>query len=217
MSNFINGDGILEYLLKNRKKVTELEAEMESFAKENKIPILDYKSAELLEFLIELKKPFNVLELGTAIAYSSIKIAKKLPPEGILDTIEKSKDNIPLATNFIKKSNLQSKINLIFGEAVEVLQSINKKYDFIFLDADKQDYEKLLNIALPLLNKDGIIFVDNLLWKGYVASNFNDIPPNYRSSTQQVLHFNSLFLNIANLDAKIYPIGDGIGIGIKRE
>ncbi len=217
MSNLINGDNVLEYLLMNRKDVTALEAEMESFAKERKIPILDYKAAELLELLIELKQPATVLELGTAIAYSSIKIAKKLPPNGILDTIEKSKDNIPLAKSFIEKAGLQNKINLIFGEALDVLKTINKKYDFIFLDADKQDYENLFTLALPLLNKNGIIFIDNLLWKGYVAENINDIPITYKTSTQQVLSFNNLFLNSTNLEAKIFPIGDGVGIGIKRD
>jgi predicted O-methyltransferase YrrM len=216
MNALINGESILEYLEKNRKPTTDLEREMEEFAKSNKIPILDYKSAELLELLIELKQPRFALEIGTAIAYSSIKIANKMPKDGVLDTIEKSKDNLALAHNFIKKAELTNKINVIFDNALTILAKSDKKYDFIFLDADKQDYEKLFYLSLPLLNTNGIIFIDNLLWKGYVAENLEDVPTSFRTSTEQVMSFNKIFLGEKSLNSQIFPIGDGIGIGIKR-
>ncbi len=217
MNALINGESILDYLTKNRKPFTELEKEMEELAKAKKIPILDYKSAELLEILIELKQPINALEIGTAIAYSSIKMANRMPKEGIVDTIEKSKDNMPMAKEFISKAGLEGKINILFGEAEEIMKNSDKKYDFIFLDADKLYYEKLFNLSLNLLNKGGIIFIDNLLWKGYVAENLEDIPIPFRNSTEQVTSFNQLFLNHKSLEAQIFPIGDGIGIGIKRD
>ncbi|HPN38054.1 MAG TPA: class I SAM-dependent methyltransferase [Melioribacteraceae bacterium] len=216
MNALINGESILEYLLKNRKPYSQLEKEMEEYAKERQIPILDYKSAELLELLIELKQPETALEIGTAIAYSSIKIAKRMLPNGKLDTIEKSKDNLPLALKYINNSGLNGKINVIFGDAIEILANSDKTYDFIFLDADKQDYEKLFNLSLPLLNNNGIIFIDNLLWKGYVAENIEDVPKSYKTSTEQVTLFNKLFLNNKYLESQIFPIGDGIGVGIKR-
>ncbi len=217
MNALINGESILDYLTKNRKPFTELEKEMEELAKAKRIPILDYKSAEFLELLIELKKPLAALEIGTAIAYSSIKMANRMPEDGILETIEKSKDNLPMAKEYIKKAGLENKINILFGEAEEIMKNCTKKYDFIFLDADKLYYENLFYLALPLLNKGGIIFVDNLLWKGYVAENLEDVPTSFRTSTEQVTSFNKIFLNHKSLESQIFPIGDGIGVGIKRD
>ncbi len=214
MSSFINSPNILDYLNANRPVIDPLIAEMEEFALLNKIPILNWKALELLELLIELKQPENILEIGTAIGYSSIQMTRKLKQHVCLDTIEKSKNNLPLAQGFINKAGLTDRINILFGEAEEIMLACTKKYDFIFLDADKTYYQSLLNLSLNLLNPGGIIFIDNLLWKGYVAD--DNVPANFVNSTKLVLDFNSIFLNNRLLDAKIFPIGDGIGVGIKK-
>ena len=127
-------------------------------------------SAEFLEQLICLVNPKRVLELGTAIAYSSIRIARNLRKKGSVYTIEKSEDNIVLAKENITKSGLGEKINLIAGNALDELPRFDKKFDFIFLDADKIDYKRLFDYSLILLKKGGVIFVDNLLWHGLAAS-----------------------------------------------
>ncbi len=203
----------LEYLSTLRGGINPLINEMEQFAASKKIPILDWKAAELLEQCILLYRPKRVLEIGTAIAYSSIRMARILSKDGIVDTIEKSKDNIKLASNYIKRANLDSKINLIEGNAFDIMPKLKVKYDFIFLDADKQDYEKLFYSSLTLLKTGGVIFVDNLLWHGFAAA--KRIPDSYKKSTQQVREFNKLFMNQHKLKATILPIGDGIGLGVK--
>ncbi len=203
----------IKYLEKLRKEPSEVIKEMEEFASKNKVPILDWNAAELLEQLILLKQPKSVLEIGTAIAYSSIRIASKLSKKSSVDTIEISKDNVEIAERFIDKAGLDEKINIIFGDALEVLPKLDKKYDFIFLDADKEDYEKLFYFALMLLKKGGMIFIDNLLWHSYAAK--SKVPAAYKESTKHIREFNKIFSTQYSLETTIIPVGDGIGLGVK--
>ena len=186
-----------DYLASLRNEKEELTLEMEKFAKEHKVPILNWNAAELLLFLIQSKRPKRVLEIGTAIGYSSILAAKVLRKKSVLHTIEKSRDNIKLAGEYIKRAQLSDKIKIIEGDALKIMPELKKKYDFIFLDADKQDYEKLFEHSIPLLKRSGIIFIDNLLWHGYVASEI--VPEREKAATQVIRDFNVKFLNNPNL------------------
>jgi predicted O-methyltransferase YrrM len=203
----------LDYLKTLRTGGDPLINEMEEFAAKNKIPILDWKAAELLERLILISRPKRVLEIGMAIGYSTIRMAKVIRKKGIIDTVEKSKDNIALAGEFIERSGLSDKIQIIEGDALSVMPSLQKKYNLIFLDADKEDYEKLFYYSLMLLKKGGIIFIDNLLWHGYTAA--ARVPASYKKSTHIIREFNRLFLDHPALKATILPVGDGIGLGVK--
>lgn len=203
----------INYLAGLRNGRDELSVEMEDFALKNKVPILDWKAAELLEQIVLISKPERALEIGTAIGYSSIRIAKNLPDSGVIDTIELSSHNIPLAEGFIEKAGLKSKINLIKGDALKIIPTLKNKYDFIFLDSDKEDYTVLFNMALLLLNKGGVIFIDNLLWHGFAAS--KETPAKYAEAAKHIRSFNKLFCDCSALNSRIYPVGDGIGIGIK--
>lgn len=201
------------YLSAHRKKPDELLLEMEKFALENKVPILNWNAGDLLEMLIRTYRPDRVLEIGTAIAYSSIRIARQLRKKAKLHTIEKSTVNIKLAGEFIARAELSDKIKILEGDALEIMPELKKKYDFIFLDADKQDYYKLYQYSMSLLKKGGVIFIDNLLWHGHVAS--RKVPAKQKKSTVMMREFNKLFLNSPVLRSTILPVGDGIGIGIK--
>jgi predicted O-methyltransferase YrrM len=186
---------------------------MEEFAREHNVPILDWQSAEFLEQLVLMKNPRRVLELGTAIAYSSIRIARHLDGKSVIHTIEKSADNISVAKDFIAKSGLGARIKLLEGDAINVMPQLKKKYDLIFLDSDKEDYKRLFDYSLVLLRKGGLLVVDNLLWHGYAAS--TRVPLQYKESTNHIREFNSLFMNQPNLKSSIIPVGDGIGLGVK--
>ena len=187
--------------------------EMESYAEKFKVPILARDSAAFLEQLVIMNKPQKVLEIGTAIAYSSIRIARNLGQGCSIDTLEKSMDNAKIAEKNISKSGLAGKINLIFGDALETIVKINYDYDFIFLDADKEDYRELFELAVKKLKKGGVIFVDNLLWHGYAAS--GRVPAKQKASTGHIRNFNKTFTAAPYLNSTILPVGDGVGIGIK--
>jgi predicted O-methyltransferase YrrM len=202
-----------EYLLQFKDNKDPLIVEMEKYALDHNVPILDWKSAAFLETLIDIANPKRVLEIGTAIAYSSIRIARNLRKKGVVHTIEKSEDNISLAKEFIKKSGVEDKIKILKGNADDLMPALKKKYDFIFLDADKNEYFKLLKLSVPLLKKGGVILVDNLLWHGHTAA--EKVPPKYQTSTEYIRNFNTEFMNHPELKTTIISVGDGLGIGIK--
>lgn len=202
------------YLNNFKRNDDPLVTEMEAYAKEYNVPILSWQSADFLEILIKMLKPKRVLEIGTAIAYSSIRIARNLKRKAVLHTIEKSTDNIALANENINKANLGDRIEIFEGDALNIMPRLGKKYDFIFLDADKEDYLQLFNYSLILLKKDGVIFIDNLLWHGYAA--FKNVPADYRESARYIKEFNEIFSSHKNLKTTIIPLGDGIGLGIKE-
>ncbi len=203
-----------KYLNTFRKKEDKLINEIEEYAEVHHVPILDWHSIEFIEKLILMYKPERVLEIGTAIAYSSIRIARCLNKNSTIHTIEKSAENIKIALKNIEKSNLTKKINLIQGDALVIMPQMNKKFDFIFLDADKEDYKKLFDLSMLMLRKGGVIVVDNLLWHGHAAS--VSVPAKYKISTKHIRDFNKLFILQQNLDSMIIPIGDGLGFGIKK-
>jgi len=203
----------LKYLEGFRNEENPLITEMEEYAKQHNVPILSWQAAGFMEQLILIINPKRALEIGTAIAYSSIRIARNLKKKGVVHTIEKSEENTEAAKDFISRSGYESKINLMVGDALNLMPRLQKKYDFIFLDADKEDYKRLFDYALVLLKKGGVIFVDNLLWHGFAAK--KRVPPDYKVSTKHIREFNKIFLSQSNLKTIIIPIGDGIGLGIK--
>jgi predicted O-methyltransferase YrrM len=203
----------LKYLYQFKDQNDPLIYEMEKYAGDHHIPILDWNSAAFMEILIRMMNPKRVLEIGTAIAYSSIRIARNLKKKGILHTIEKSKDNIVLAKGYIKKSGVEEKIKILEGNAFEIMPQLEKKYDFIFLDADKNEYSKLLDLSIVLLKKGGVIIVDNLLWHGQAGA--EKVPSKYKTSTEYIRNFNKEFMSDHRVKASIIPVGDGLGIGVK--
>lgn len=190
--------------------------EMAAFAAEKKIPILDELSLQFLKQLFTIKKPKFFLEIGAAICYSTISLAKIADWDLEFVALEKSSDNYKLAKEFITKNRLENKINLILCEAKDYLKTCNREFDFIFLDADKEDYEELFYLSIENLNTEGIIFVDNLLWHGYAAESIERIPQNFLASSMHIKKFNQIFIEDKRLFSQIYPIGDGIGVGIKK-
>ncbi len=203
-----------KYLNSFRKKDDPLLAEMEEFAEKNSIPILSWHSAFFMEQIIQLHKPRRALEIGTAIGYSTIRMARTMGRSAVVQTIEMSKHNAALAKKYFERSGVSNRIELIEGDALNVMPRLDKKYDFIFLDADKEDYKKLFDYSMLLLKRRGVIFVDNLLWQGYAAG--GHIPDKYRTSARHIRSFNKLFTSLPNLISTIIPIGDGIGLGIKK-
>jgi predicted O-methyltransferase YrrM len=212
--NTIHFPAQAKYIDSFRKKENELIKEMESYATEHKIPILSWQSAELIEQFILLKEPKRVLEIGTAIGYTTIRIARNLGKKSEVHTIEKSADNIPLAREYFERSGFSEKIKLFEGNALSIMPQLQKKYDFIFLDADKEDYKRLFDYSLILLKRGGVIVVDNLLWQGYAAT--TRVPAKYKASTILIREFNKIFTSQENLITTILPVGDGLGIGIKK-
>ena len=174
------------------------------------IPIIMDDTLEYIYELYNDKKISSILEIGTAVGYSAICFTQFLNNNGIIDTIERDEQRIEEAKENIKLAEVQNLINIISGDAVEILPNINKKYDMIFIDAAKGKYPFFLEQALRLLKEDGIILADNILYKGYVMSDYNK--HKQRTAVRNLREYIKETTENPNLETEILEIGDGLAI-----
>lgn len=177
---------------------------------ENHIPIIMDDTLEVIENIMKELKPTAILEIGTAVGYSAICFSKFLEDGGFIDTIERDEERIKEAKENIKIIDKDKTINILEGDAVEILPTINKKYDMVFIDAAKGKYPFFLEQALRLLKEDGIIFADNILYKGYVMSDYNK--HKQRTAVTHLREYIKLTTDNPKLDTKILEVGDGLAI-----
>lgn len=163
----------------------------------------------IAKILIE-KKPKRILEIGTAVGYSAMCFSKYLAEDGLIDTIERDEKRIEEAKQNFKKVEVENKINLYEGDAVEILPTLNEKYDVVFIDAAKGKYPFFLKEALRMLKQDGIIFADNILYKGYVMSDYNK--HKQRTAVRNLREYIKETTENPNLETEILEVGDGLAI-----
>ena len=188
---------------------TELE-KIKQKALEEHIPIIMDETLDVIEKYLESNKPKRILEIGTAVGYSAICFTEFLDKEGKIDTIERDLERVKEAKENIKKVGLENKINIYEGDAVEILPNLNDKYDVVFIDAAKGKYPFFLKEALRLINKNGIIFADNILYKGYVMSNYNK--HKQRTAVRNLREYIKEVSENPSLETKILEVGDGLAI-----
>ncbi|TYQ13017.1 UNVERIFIED_CONTAM: putative O-methyltransferase YrrM [Acetivibrio alkalicellulosi] len=208
-------DYINEYIRNTIKKNTGILLELEDFAKENHVPIIHPEVAALLKVITLSHKPSNVLEIGTAIGYSSILLSSFLEPGGKIDTIDRYELMLERAKENIKKANVEHTINIIQGDALEVIKCINKQYDMIFLDAAKGQYPEFLPECLRLLKNGGLLISDNVLYKGMIA-NDTLVVRRKRTIVNRLRIYLDEICSTDELETSIIPIGDGVAISYKK-
>ena len=163
-----------------------------------------------LHLIIKTSKIKNALEIGTFTGLSALSIAIALPNDGKLVALDKNKETNKIATDFFKKANQDKKIETIIKPALDSLNDLkknNNKFDMIFIDAEKENYENYYEQSIELLNKDGLIIIDNVLWHGEVADEKkND------NFIKNMRNFNIHVKNDSRTEQIIMPIGDGLTI-----
>ena len=179
-------------------------------ALEEKIPIIMDDTLQVIDDLLRDKKPKKILEIGTAVGYSAICFSKYLARGGIIDTIEREEQRVIEAKENIKKAEVEDKINILYGDAVELLPTLDGKYDVIFIDAAKGKYPFFLKEALRMLEKNGMIIADNVLYKGYVMSNYNK--HKQRTAVRNLREFLQELKDNKNLEVEVLEVGDGLAI-----
>ena len=179
-------------------------------ALENHIPIIMDDTLEVVGDLLNKIKPKFILEIGTAVGYSAMCFSKYISEGGYIDTIEREHERVEEAKKNIELVGILDKINIIEGDAVEILPTINKKYDVVFIDAAKGKYPFFLKEALRLINKNGYIIADNVLYKGYVRSDYNK--HKQRTAVRNLREFIAEITKNATLETKILEVGDGLAI-----
>jgi len=202
-----------EYLDRLLPASVGLLEEMEEFAAAHRVPVADREVARFLEITARAIGARKVLEIGTAIGYSVIHLARALPEDGLVVTIEPSQDMIALSESFLLRAGLRERVRIERGAALEVMPRLRETFDLVFLDAVKEEYADYLELALPVLRTGGVVVADNLLWGGQVAGEVRS--PDQTASTQALREFNQLFVRHPQLLAEVLPLGDGLGYGVK--
>ncbi|MEG0238167.1 MAG: O-methyltransferase [Clostridium sp.] len=211
----ITYDYMEEYLRGLIGDSTGVLKELEDFAKENGVPIVQKEAGRFLEFMVSMKKPLKILELGTAIGYSSILMYNASNTNPDIVTIERSEEMIKLANENIKRFNLEDKIKVKEGDCLEILENLDEKFDLIFMDAGKGHYNHFLPHCLRLLNDDGIIIADNVLFRGMVPSQ-ELVQRRKITIVKRMRTYLDMVSNDENLITSVIPMGDGIAITKRR-
>jgi len=179
-------------------------------ALEDNIPIIMDDTLEVMGKYLKEIKPERILEIGTAVGYSAMCFTNFLSENGVIDTIERDEERVKQARENIKKVEVEDKINIYEGDAVEILPTLNEKYDAVFIDAAKGKYPFFLKEALRMIKPHGIIFADNILYKGYVLSDYNK--HKQRTAVRNLREYIKEVSENPNLETEILEVGDGLAI-----
>lgn len=186
-----------------------------SSLEESYAPIVQKQTEQLLLTMLELKKPSRILEIGTAVGYSAILMANYLPPESKIITVERYKKHADIAIDNIFAAGYEKRIHVIEGEAAEVLHWLDGSFDFVFLDAAKGQYIEFLPDILRLLSSGGVIFSDNILYKGMLEDDEKVIRRKITIVKRLKMYLDEIMTN-EELTTSIIPIGDGVAISVKK-
>lgn len=179
-------------------------------ALEEHIPIIMDDTLEVISKYLKEINPKRILEIGTAVGYSAMCFSEYLSEDGRIDTIERDEERIAEAKINIKNVGVEDKIKIYEGDAVEILPTLNEKYDVAFIDAAKGKYPFFLKESLRMLKENGIIFADNILYKGYVMSDYNK--HKQRTAVRNLREYIKEVSENPNLETEILEVGDGLAI-----
>ena len=184
------------------KKIKEL-------ALENHIPIIMDDTLEVIEKVLKEEKPQRILEIGTAVGYSASCFVR-VCPDVIVDTIELNEERYNEALVNLKNIGIENNVNVYLGNAVEILPTLNNNYDIVFIDANKGKYPVFLQEAIRMINNNGLIIADNVLYKGYVMSDYNK--HKQRTAVRHLREYLKEATENEMLETEILEVGDGLAI-----
>jgi caffeoyl-CoA O-methyltransferase len=203
----------LRYLEGAHPQPDPLLLELEQRGRADGVPIVSREVGRFLATLVNAMQANRILEIGTAYGYSTLWMALAQPPVGTIWTIDLDVARTDVARSYFERAGEADSIEVLNQPALEVLENFpQRNLDIVFIDADKLEYRKYLDLAIPTLKRSGLIIVDNCLWHGEIAKleRSDDTP-----ETRAIRDFNRYFLSHPDLAATILPFGDGTGIGAR--
>jgi predicted O-methyltransferase YrrM len=203
-------DRDLKYLEGVHPPLGPILEEMLKTGRSEGVPIVNPAAGRLLSVLVTALAPKRVLEIGTAIGFSTLWMASALPKGGRIDTIDPDRSRTDRARRYWLRAGVTDRVRVINEPALRVLPRIAPGIEFAFIDAIKTEYSAYLDALLPKMAPGGMITVDNVLWSGRIAAGEHD------EDTDALRAFNETFLGHEQLEATILPVGDGFGIGVVR-
>ena len=212
--NFIS-EKLNDYIKKHSNKESDL---LKELSRETKLKALNSRmlsgsyQGRILSMISKLTKPKYILEVGTYTGYSTLCLAEGIKGSGELHTIDNNEELYDFQREYFNKSGYGDKIFQHLGNAIDLIDTINLKFDLIFLDADKENYTNYLELLINKLNANGVLITDNVLWSGKVIKSISDDD----LSTQEIDKFNKLMNQRSDMETIILPIRDGISISRKK-
>lgn len=199
-----------EYLDRLLPAGDPLLTEMEAYAAEHRVPIADREVATFIEITARTSGAKKALEIGMAIGYSVVHLARGMGQGSLTVTIEPNEEMINAASAYLERAGLTDRVRIERGKALDVMPRLNETFDLLFIDAVKEEYKQYLDLGLQRLRSGGVVIVDNLLWGGKVATADSE------SSTVALREFNDYFINHPQLRAVVLSVGDGLGYAVKN-
>jgi caffeoyl-CoA O-methyltransferase len=199
-----------EYLKKLLPARDAVLTEMEAMARRDDVPILEAGCARLLALLVETSGARRIFEIGSAIGYSTIWLARAAGPQGEVHYTEQDPVRIRAAQEYFRRAGVSGRIHVHEGDAVASLKKSKGQFDFIFCDLDKDQYPAALRASLPRLKRGGLFVADNVLWMGLVGR-----PPK-DANTRVIQQFNRMIYASRDLFSVIVPLRDGVSVSRKR-
>lgn len=209
-------DRMTTYIHSLESPESEIIETIEREAIETYVPIIRKETQSLLKVLLLLKKPVKILEVGTAIGFSSILMSQYMPENGHITTIEKYEKRIPIAKENFKRAGKEEQITLLEGDALEIMQSLEDSYDMIFMDAAKGQYIRYLPETLRLLAPEGLLISDNVLQDGDVIESRFAVERRNRTIHSRMREYLYELKHNDRLQTSILPLGDGVALSVKK-
>ena len=210
-TNFLSGyvdAKVEEYLYELLPKRDAVLAEMEKYADEHDVPIIGPAVARLLALLVQISGAKRIFEMGSAIGYSTIWLARAAGPNAQVFYTDGDPSNAARAKEFFRRAGVAKRISIRTGDALDLLKKTKGKFDLIFNDVNKPQYPAALQIALPKLRRGGLFIADNTLWSGKVASSAASVD----TSTRAIQEFNRLTYSSKQLYPVLLPLRDGVTV-----
>ena len=204
-------DDIDEYVVKHSQKEPKL---LQELSKETWQKVLNPRmlsgdfQGRVLSMISKLTNPKNILEIGTYTGYSALCLAEGMQKDGTLFTIDKNEELESFAKKYFNKSDFKEQIEQIIGNAMDIIPTLNKKFDLVFIDADKSNYVNYFNLIIDKMNAGGVILSDNVLWSGKIVE---EVQPK-DIDTKVLLKYNKLLNTDDRIETVLLPIRDGLTI-----
>lgn len=194
----------------------ELFVEMEQFAEANHVPIMQLAAIDALNQLLRIQQPTHILEIGSAIGYSALRIAEALPKTHIV-TIERDAERVALAQTFIARSAVHDRITLLEGDALEVnVEPYGTMFDAIFIDAAKGQYQRFFEKYERYVPSGGVIYIDNMYMHGLSDLALQEVPRRKRTMIRNLKNFTDWIMQHPHYTSAFLPVGDGLLLCLKR-
>lgn len=214
----IGDERIASYIYSLEKELPDFLWDIEKIALEEHVPIIKKPTQSLLRFLMRNNKPKRILEVGTAVGFSSLLMSEYMPEGSSITTIERNETRIMKAKANIKSADREHVIRLLEGDATQILEDLvanGETFDFIFMDAAKGQYINFLDNIMKLLVKDGLLVSDNVLQDGDVVESRFGVTRRNRTIHTRMREYLYTLTHMEQLDTVVLPIGDGVTFSTK--